>query len=153
MTDDHKTLAATLCALEKERRAAFPDIYAEVLDRVVLHLRSIGIADQALKVGDRLPPFVLPDVNGRLVSSDALLRQGPLAVGFFRGDWCPYCHVALQALADIYPAFQASGGTIVEITPDLIPATEVTVRGLNLPFSVLSDVDCAFALQCGIVYS
>ena len=145
-------LEEKLAALAKQRRALLPDAYANILDPLVEHLRAIGIAETTLKVGERLPFFQLPDAQGHLVSSDEMLRRGPLAVGFFRGGWCPYCHVALEALAEVHSDVLATGGSLVAITPDLIPATAQTVATLKLPFEMLSDVDSAFGVQCGVIY-
>ena len=49
----------------------------------------------ALAVGDLLPEFTLPDTDGDVVSSNALLARGPLVAAFVRGPWCPYCSLAL----------------------------------------------------------
>jgi redoxin len=55
-------------------------------------------ADKALEAGDTAPEFTLRDAEGNLVSSRALLSQGPLVATFYRGVWCPYCNFDLQAL-------------------------------------------------------
>jgi len=59
------------------------------------------IRDSVLRTGqagDRAPEFILKDANGREVSSRELLAKGPLVVTFYRGVWCPYCNIDLQAL-------------------------------------------------------
>ena len=55
-------------------------------------------ASHALKVGDTLPDFLLPDADGRLHSSEQLRRNGPLVLSFFRGSLSPFCTVALCAI-------------------------------------------------------
>jgi hypothetical protein len=37
--------------------------------------------------GDILPPFELPDSQGRMVSSHSLAAEGPFVLTFFRGKW------------------------------------------------------------------
>ncbi|MCB0053446.1 MAG: redoxin domain-containing protein, partial [Caldilinea sp.] len=44
-----------------------------------------------LQVGDVAPDFVLPDVLGNAVALGDLRAQGPVALSFYRGAWCPYC--------------------------------------------------------------
>ena len=39
------------------------------------------------KVGEPSPGFELPDQLGRPVSSEELLKNGPLVVSFYRGNW------------------------------------------------------------------
>lgn len=51
----------------------------------------------ALRAGGAAPRFALPDHRGQSVSLDTLLRQGPVVVAFYRGQWCPYCNTRLHA--------------------------------------------------------
>lgn len=46
-----------------------------------------GFTAKCLKAGDRAPSFSLPNQEGRLISSVALLAKGPLVVSFYRGGW------------------------------------------------------------------
>jgi hypothetical protein len=66
------------------------------MERATRELIASGLAQRALKAGDKAPDFTLPDPNGRAVSSAALLADGPLIVSFYRGVWCPYCNLEPQ---------------------------------------------------------
>ena len=59
----------------------------EKMHRATAELEASGIEEQALKVGDRAPSFVLFNQDHVQVSSSDLLRQGPLVISFFRGHW------------------------------------------------------------------
>jgi hypothetical protein len=59
----------------------------ETMHRATAELKASGIEDRALKVGDRAPSFTLFNQDHGLVSSNDLLREGPLVVSFFRGHW------------------------------------------------------------------
>jgi hypothetical protein len=59
----------------------------ETMHRATAELKASGLADQALKVGDRAPQFSLFNQDHVQVNSRDLLRQGPLVVSFFRGHW------------------------------------------------------------------
>jgi hypothetical protein len=50
-------------------------------------LAKSGIADNALKTGDKAPPFSLPNARAATVSSVDLLARGPLVLSFYRGGW------------------------------------------------------------------
>ena len=39
-----------------------------------------------------------------------LLAQGPVAISFYRGFWCPYCNADLAALEGAREAIEAAGG-------------------------------------------
>jgi alkyl hydroperoxide reductase subunit AhpC len=59
----------------------------------------------------------LNDANGNPVAASALLEQGPLVIRFYRGVWCPYCTMELQALQEALPASRAAGAHLVAISP------------------------------------
>ena len=63
----------------------------------IRQLINSGAAKQALKEGAQAPAFILPDARGNAVTLSHLLAQGPVVIVFYRGQWCPYCHLALRA--------------------------------------------------------
>ncbi len=128
------------------------DAVKAAYDALVRQLQLADSGSQALKVGEPMPAFVLPNAEGRLVASDALLARGPLVVSFFRGDWCPYCRTMLQAYEAALPAIARAGGQLVAITPDTGPAPARTKQQQALHYEVLSDADSGIALQFGVVF-
>jgi peroxiredoxin len=114
-------------------------------------LIASGAAKRAAKVGDKAPAFVLQDPAGQEVSSSALLSQGPLVVTFYRGVWCPYCNMDLQALQAALPAYQEHGASLVAISPQTAANSRRSVRENKLTFPILSDphneVAAAFGLR------
>ncbi len=92
-------------------------------------------------MGERIPPFALPEPSGQIVSSDELLERGPLVISFYRGDWCPYCKVELRALEQASPAIAALGASIVAISGQRPDAAAGLTEEHQLSFPVLSDVD------------
>jgi peroxiredoxin len=65
-----------------------------------------------------MPPFILPDEKGDLISLGSLLQIGPFAITFHRGHWCPYCRINTKSLAEVHAQIAAAGAQIVAITPD-----------------------------------
>ena len=80
-------LQEKLNTMKKESAAGRPPEVVAVLVGEVEKLVQSGIADKAIKVGETLPEFTLPDEEGNLVSSKDLLAKGPLAISFYRGVW------------------------------------------------------------------
>jgi peroxiredoxin len=81
-----------------------------------------------------------------------LLAKGPLLISFYRGQWCPYCNMALKALQDSLSAIKARGVTLVAISPEL-PNQSPTMQEKNeLQFPVLSDVGNNLARKLGILF-
>jgi hypothetical protein len=58
-----------------------------LMEQATGELRNSGILDIALRAGNIIPPFELPNWNGTMVSSQELLKQGNLVVTFYRGIW------------------------------------------------------------------
>ncbi|PGH57332.1 alkyl hydroperoxide reductase [Azospirillum palustre] len=123
----------------------------ETMHRATAELIASGAAGRALKAGDKAPAFTLNDPDGKAVSSTALLAEGPLVVSFYRGVWCPYCNMELQALQAALPTFQSFGANLVAISPQTAPNSRKSVRQNALGFPILSDpnndVAAAFGLR------
>lgn len=143
----NSTLRQTLADMMRVRPAA----YRALLDDLAMRLRDSAL-ENVVKPGETLPDFILPDAEGNLVFSAALLAQGPLVVVFFRGDWCPFCKTTLLALDRILPDIRAAGANLVALTLDTGDYVAADWRGLQLHFPVLSDVDGGTALQFGTIY-
>ncbi|MCW1430656.1 peroxiredoxin-like family protein [Novosphingobium sp. JCM 18896] len=109
------------------------------MHRATAELIVSGAADKALKVGDRAPTFALNDPEGNPVSSADLLAQGPLVVTFYRGVWCPYCNMDLQALQEALPKIRGLGADLVAISPQTAPNSRRSQRENHLDFPILSD--------------
>jgi len=59
----------------------------ETMHRATGELEASGLANKALKIGDRAPQFRLFNQDHVEVNSADLLRQGPVVISFFRGHW------------------------------------------------------------------
>jgi len=128
-----------------------PPSVVQIMHRATDELIASGLAEQALKAGDLAPRFVLNDPDGKPVGSGELLAQGPLVVSFYRGVWCPYCNMDLQALQEALPALREAGAQLVAISPQTPVNSRKSVRNNGLDFPILSDphndVAAAFGLR------
>jgi peroxiredoxin len=127
-----------------------PEIHP-VMERATAELIASGQAERALKAGDRAPAFTLHDPDGQPVSSADLLAKGPLVLSFYRGVWCPYCNLELQALQEALPRFEALGASLVAISPQTAANSRKSQRQNKLDFPILGDsgneVAAAFGLR------
>jgi len=146
------TLKNPLADIMAAIRAATPAWFGKENDRLVQGLIDAGAADGALKVGDPLPDFLLPNAEGQLISSTQLLAGGPLVLSFYRGVWCPYCSEELNALAEAAPRLKAAGAIVVAITPEIGGVALKTKRERNLQFEILCDVDNGVAMEFGLMF-
>ena len=127
-----------------------PPSVIETMRRATAELIASGAAQKALKAGDNAPAFTLNDANGKPVSSADLLRQGPLVVTFYRGVWCPYCNMELQALQAALPEIRGAGANVVAISPQLAANSRKSARQNELEFPILSDVQNDVAAAFGL---
>ena len=109
-------------------------------------------ATRALRAGDRVPDFVLPDAMGETVRLSDLLADGPVVLTFYRGAWCPYCNTQLRDYQEALGAIRAVGASLVAVSPQL-PDGSMTMRDKNgLEFAVLSDVGNEVSREYGLVF-
>jgi peroxiredoxin len=125
--------------------------FAAGVERLITRLTEAGAGSDAPKVGERMPPFLLPDESGNLVGLDDLLTRGPVIIAFNRGHWCPYCRVNTAALAEVHKEAKASGAEIVAIMPDRQKFTRLLRNDSNARFPVLTDVDNGYAMSLNLV--
>ncbi len=152
------TLQAKLDAFKADFEAGKPPYNVPppviaVMRRATAELKASGLAEKALKAGDKAPAFTLKDPEGNDVSSAALLAQGPLVVSFYRGVWCPYCNMELQALQAALPEFAKRGAKLVAISPQTAPNSRKSVRQNELSFPILSDVKGEVGAAFGLRFS
>ncbi len=130
-------------------RKLYPTTTA-IVDRLVNRLREHKTGEDAPKPGDAMPPFVLPDDNGRLVRLKDLLATGPAVVTFHRGHWCPYCRISINTLAKAQPRIEALGAQMVAIVPDRQQFAADMRQESNVKFPILSDMDNGYAMSLNL---
>jgi peroxiredoxin len=117
-----------------------PRSVIETMHRATAELIESGAARRAKKAGDVAPSFSLKDPEGNVITSADLLKRGPVVLSFYRGVWCPYCNMELQALEAAKPEFDRYGALLVAISPQTTPNSRKSVRQNKLSFPILSDV-------------
>src|SRR5258708_30093983 len=114
-----------------------PRSVIETMHRATAELIESGAAQGAKRAGDIAPSFSLKDPEGNVVNSADLLKRGPLVLSFYRGVWCPYCNMELQALETAKQEFDKYGASLVAISPQNAPNTRQSLRQTNPPFPIL----------------
>lgn len=146
-------LATELKAVTDSVRKQAPAEVFSAMEAATAKLAATGLADKALKRGNRMPDFELPDATGKVVRSANLRAQGMLLISFYRGHWCPYCNLELQALQERLTDITAQGTTLVAISPQTPDQSLTTRQKHELKFPVLSDAGNKVAKQFGLVYT
>ncbi len=142
------SLTEVLASLRDKASPKWRSLY----DALVQHLVDEGAANDALKVGDKLPEFMLASAEGHFVRSDDLLAKGPVVLSFYRGRWCPYCSAELDALNAVATRIRDSGATLAAITAEAGGEAIRTKFERKFEFEILCDLDNGLALECGLVF-
>ncbi|MCA1454477.1 AhpC/TSA family protein [Bradyrhizobium sp. BRP22] len=143
------TLGEQLEVYAAAGREIFP-AYSDAVDRLVCRLRENGGGENAPRPGEVMPFFVLPDETGRLVNLNWLLADGPVVVMFYRGHWCPYCRLSINAVVQAHDRIKAMGARVVAIMPETQRYAEQFKSESGAPFPVLSDLDNGYALSLNL---
>lgn len=123
--------------------------------RAVDGLKSQGFAAKTLSafgIGKKSPSFELPDHNGKPVSSASLLAKGRLVLSFIRGRWCPFCVGQMEAMNYVAAQIEASGATMVAVSPQTEKQSYFMRDQHKLAFPLLVDSGNQLARQFGLVY-
>jgi len=128
------------------------------LETQAIHARSVAelkekyLAANILAVGAKAPQFELPDHDGKIVSSAALLAQKRVVLCFIRGRWCPFCVGQMEAMNLIVPEIENAGAALVAISPQTIKQSFFMHDQHKLHFPLLSDAGNQVARQFGLSY-
>lgn len=147
------SLEQELADFKAEFERTAPAGRAALYDRKVEELRKSFSLQRVLQVGGRAPEFSLPDTDGSRKSLSEMLSRGPVILTFYRGGWCPYCNLQLRAYQRHLQEIEASGATLVAISPELPDNSLSTAEKNALNFPVLSDVGNLVASAFGLVYA
>ncbi len=133
-------------------RKANPD-FMKGVDEILEQAKAFRQGADAIGPGRKAPDFVLPNADGQSVSLADLLEQGPVVLTFYRGSWCPYCNLQLNALQARLGEIHAMGARLAAISPQ-VPDGSMTPEELQaLEFPVLSDQDAKVAAEYGVAWS
>jgi len=145
--DSDAPLNARLAKLAEAVNRGSP-AFAHAVDQLIDRLAAGQCGAQAPKVGEPLPPFLLPNASDGLVGLSDLVARGPAVVSFYRGHWCPYC----QLTAATFSRLQAHIGAehFVAITPETATYNRGFAAEAGLSHAVLTDLDCGYALSLGL---
>lgn len=161
--DEPKTLPevlAELCASDLplgERLAAYAKRLREIgspmgaeYEVLVERLRSGLVGSGAPELGETMPPFMLPNLDGHLTTLDEVLADGPVVISFNRGHWCSFCRIELTTLAAAEPRIAELGGRIVSIMPDRQEFVRLLPRTILGRIGILLDMDNSYAISLGL---
>jgi peroxiredoxin len=142
-------------AIDSYNRAKQEKVSAEILETMAHateDLRRSGIERRALRTGDTMPDFELPNQHGERRRLSDYLAKSPVVLNIYRGGWCPYCNMEMKALHDVLPEIQAHGAQLVAMAPETPDKAMSTAERHAIGIDILSDAGNRVAGQMGLVF-
>lgn len=122
-----------------------------VMENSTNALKEASLSSKAIKTGETLPEFNLPDATGNSVALSSFTNDF-LILTFYRGGWCPFCNMELRALQEVLPELKSLKADLVAISPETPDNSLTTSEKNELTFSVLSDAGNLYAKELGLVF-
>ena len=94
---------------------------------------------EPLFIGDKAPNFLALDQNENRVSLKDRLKEGPVIIVFYRGEWCPHCNRHMSQIQDSLSMILDAGASVIAITPEKGEKIEKTVSKTGASFSIVYD--------------
>lgn len=148
---EHNILAEQTGEALADFMTALPSGQQKIVAAAFKELLSSTIADNAPGTGDQAPDFSLPCVRGDQLLLSEALDSGPVVLSFYRGSWCPFCNLELNALQKRMPEIRACGARLIAVSPEKPDTSLDHAEKLQLEFDVLSDLGNQVARRYGLV--
>lgn len=126
--------------------------FMEGVDREIEKARTFQKGEKALDVDSTAPDFKLPSATGTSFQLSEALHKGAVVLTFYRGSWCPYCNLQLNALQKINDEIKALGAQLVAISPESPDSSLSAEQIKQLPFTVVSDQGAKVAATYGVAW-
>ena len=94
---------------------------------------------RGLKPGAAAPLGILENATGQKIDLQEALKQGPIVLVFYRGEWCPYCNRHFAALHSIADSLAELNVQVFAISPEKPALLTEMVRKTESDFTFLSD--------------
>lgn len=94
---------------------------------------------KGLQIGEIVSDFSALDLHDNTFTLSEALKNGPVVVIFYRGQWCPVCNKHLSTLQDSLQLIYDKGATVIAISPEKSEFLKRTAEKTHASFSLLYD--------------
>ncbi|KFF03234.1 peroxiredoxin-like family protein [Flavobacterium sp. FlaQc-51] len=105
-----------------------------------------------LLIGEKIPNLTLKSSDNTDVQISDLLKKKKTVLVFYRGGWCPYCNMHLQALAEAEKQVLDLGYQIIAVSPDSAENLKMTAEKDKVKYTLLSDSKGELIKAMGIAF-
>jgi len=94
---------------------------------------------KGIAVGSQVGDFTALSQNGEEFNLKTALKEGPVVVVFYRGQWCPYCNRHLSTLEENLQAINKKGARVVAVSPEKQEMLMKSAEKTGASFSLVTD--------------
>ncbi|HUW76238.1 MAG TPA: peroxiredoxin-like family protein [Gallionella sp.] len=145
-------LANEIAAYKAAAKEKVPEQIRAIMAQCTSEIKESGIEGRALKTGDRMPDFELPNQHNELRRLSDYLAVSPVVLNIYRGGWCPYCNMEMKALHGVLKEIESHGARLVGLAPETPDKAMATAERAGISIDILSDAGNRVAEQMGLVF-
>ena len=105
----------------------------------------------ALRLGQKVPEFALPDADQKTRSLAEFTKRGPVVLAFFPFAFSGVCDKEMCTFRDGFGALQEAGAQLVAISVDSSYSLKAFAQTYNLQFPLLSDFNKRIVKLYGVL--
>jgi len=139
-------------AYNAKKKERLPPEILGAMAQATEDLKRAGIENRALRTGDTVPDFELPDQHGSLRRLSNYLAESPVVLNVYRGGWCPYCNMEMKALHDVLPDIKGRGARLLGMSPETPDRAMATAERHAINIDILCDAGNRVSEQMGLVF-
>ncbi len=146
------TLQEQIKLLNDQLATQIPEETLESFLHSITDLQASYSAKEVIPIGAKFPEFELTDPSGQTIRLADIHTEEKLIIAFFRGSWCPYCNLELQALEKAVPLFNVKKARLIAVSPQIPVYNDNLQQTHQLSFPLLTDSGNTLAQQLGISF-
>lgn len=93
------------------------------------------------EVGEKVKSFSAIDADGNTSNLETALKDGPVVLLFYRGQWCPVCNRHMSQLKEQLDKIEAKGAKVIAVSPEKQENLQKTKSKTGAEFTLLYDED------------
>jgi len=114
-------------------------LFAQDKDPTKYGVRTDSEIPIGIQVDALAPRIQAVSIDGEHIDTDELIKNGPVVVMFYRGEWCPVCNKYLSEMNESLPSIKAKGAVVLAIGPELPENAAKTKEATASDFIFIAD--------------
>jgi peroxiredoxin len=106
----------------------------------------------ALRLGQKVPEFALPDADQNTRSLTEFTKRGPVVLAFFPFAFSGVCDKEMCTFRDGFGTLQGAGVQLVGVSVDSSYSLKAFAQTYNLQFPLLSDFNKKIVKMYGVLH-